>query len=108
MSVENLKEYARRCVHDPELRARASAIGVENLEEHMKLAGALGLDWTEDDMIAFSKEVVGADGELEELTRDELEQAAGGVVTVTSAVVLGGVAAIALVVGVVAAAGSDW
>ena len=36
---------------------------MEDLDEHMKLAGALGLDWTEDDMVAFSKEVFGAEGD---------------------------------------------
>ena len=98
MSLENLKEYARRCASEPELRARAKEIGVTDAEEHMRHASSLGLDWTRADMIAFHKEVVDAEGDLEELSEEDLEQIAGGLATVTvivvgSAIAVGGAAA---------------
>ena len=86
MSLENLKEYARRCASEPELRARAKDIGVSDIEEHMRHAGSLGLDWTMDDMLAFRKEVVDAEGD-QDLSEEELEKVAGGVVTATGAIV---------------------
>ena len=101
MSVENLKEYARRCAAEPELRARAKALGMGDAEGHMREAAALGLDWTVDDMIAFRKEVLD-DGSLGELNEEDLEQIAGGAVTATAAVV--GVVAAAVAGGVAGAA----
>ena len=106
MSVENLKEYAHRCAAEPELRAKAKAIGVADLDEHMRHAGSLGLDWTMDDMSAFRKEVLDADGdELADLSEEELEQIAGGVVAAVVAVSVGLVAGVAAGVGVGAVAG---
>ena len=104
MSVENLKEYARRCASDPELRTRAKEIGVSDVEEHMRHAGSLGLDWTMDDMFAFRKEVVDAEGD-QDLSEEELEQVAGGALTV-SAVALGVVVGAAVAGGVVAGSAS--
>ena len=113
MSLENLKEYARRCAEEPELRARAKALGVSDVEGHMQEAGSLGLHWTMDDMVALRKELVDAEGELEDLSEDELEQIAGGAVSVTALVVgaaiAAGVAGAGVGVGVglaVASAGS--
>ena len=107
MSVENLKEYACRCATDPELLAVAKEIGVTDIgvtaiEEHMRHSGSLGLDWTMDDLVAFRREVIG-DGteDFVDLTEEELEQVAGGVVTVTLAAVgVAGVVAGAAVAGV--------
>ena len=84
MSIENLKEYARRCAMEPELRASAKKIGLWKVEEHQELAASLGLDWTMDDMAALRKEV-GAD-ELEAMEEEDLKQVSGGIVTVTMAV----------------------
>ena len=42
MSVVNLKEYARRCANEPELRTKAKAIGVSNIDAHIQQAGTLG------------------------------------------------------------------
>ena len=98
MSVENLKEYARRCATEPELRARAKALGMADTEGHMREAVALGLDWTMDDLTAFRKEVVD-DESLNELSAEDLEQIAGGVITLTTVV------AVAVGAGVVAGAG---
>ncbi len=121
MSVENLKEYARRCASDPDLRAVAKTIGMSDLEEHIRHAGSLGLDWTRADLVAFRKEVIG-DGEVDDLvdlTEEELEQVAGGVfvvtlvvagvvgaaagAVVTTAAVVGGVAGTAAATG-----GGGW
>ena len=89
MSVENLKEYARRCATEPELLATAKTIGMTDMEEHMRHAGSLGLDWTRDDLAAFRKEVVdGESDDLADLTEEELERIAGGHATVTLAVSL--------------------
>ena len=102
MSVENLKEYASRCATDPELLAVAKDIGMTDIEEHMRHAGSMGLDWTKDDLVAFRKEVTGDDMEdLVDLTEEELEQVAGGIVTLTAAAVgVAGAVAGAAVAGV--------
>ena len=92
MSVENLKEYARRCANEPELLAKAKAIGLSDMEGHMQNARSLDLDWTMDDLVAFRQEVIEAEGDTDDLGEDELEQVAGGVVTAVAAVVAAGVA----------------
>ncbi|WP_298934713.1 Nif11-like leader peptide family RiPP precursor [uncultured Ruegeria sp.] len=110
MSVENLKEYARRCAADPELRAKAKEIGATDLDGQIEHAASMGLNWTKDDMSAFQEELQ-ADGELGE---DDLEKVAGGVVTTTAAAAAVAVsAASAAVVGSAAAvtsttSGSGW
>ena len=119
MSVENLKEYARRCAEEPELRARARAIGTEDMEAHQRHAASLGLDWTMNDMITFRREMVDATGDDESLTEEELEQVAGGAATivmlaaaVVAAVVttaaVGAVAGTAAGGGVAAAGKGGW
>ena len=109
MSIENLKEYARRCATEPELRARAKALGLSDIEGHIREAGSLGLDWTSDDLDAFRKEVIDAEGDLDDLSEEELEQVAGGIVSSTAALAVGvavgvGVGAGVVVGGVVAGA----
>lgn len=105
MSVENLKEYARRCATEPELLATARTIGMMDIEEHVRHAGSLGLDWTRDDLVAFRKELTGDElDDLADLTEEELQRVAGGAVTVTLAVSLAagaaaGAAVTAAVVG---------
>ena len=102
MSLENLKEYARRCATDPELLAAARTIGMTDIEEHMRHAGSLGLDWTRNDLAAFRREVTDDDtDDLVDLTEEELERVAGGAVAATL------VAAVAVGAGVgVAVAGA--
>ena len=106
MSVENIKEYARRCAADPDLRAKAKAIGMTNLDGQIVNAKSLGLDWTKEDFAGFTKEMQ-AEGELSE---EDLENVAGGMVTTTAAAV---VASAAAVVGAATAvttttAGGGW
>ena len=102
MSVENLKEYARRCANEPELRAKAKAIGLTDMDAHMQQARGLELDWTQSDLVDFRREAIDADGDIDDLSEEELELVAGGAITTTAAV-LGSVVGVA-VVG--AAAGS--
>jgi len=107
MSLENLKEYARRCANEPELRARAKEIGLENLDGQMRHAGGLGLDWTMEDMAALRNEITDADGNLGELSEEEMERIAGGAVSVTGVLtVVATVAAGVATAGAIAAAGA--
>ena len=121
MSVENLKEYARRCATEPVLRAAARELGPSDIEGHVRHAAGLGLDWTMNDMIAFRKEVIGAEDGFDGLTEQEMEQIAGGAVTTTAIAVGAAVGAVAVagavgagVVGgavaggMAATAGSAW
>jgi len=91
MSVADLKEYARRCAVEPELRARAKAIGFGDPEAHIEHAESLGLEFGMDDAIAFRNEIEGAEGEVSELSEDDLEQIAGGAVTAVGLAVAVGV-----------------
>lgn len=108
MSVENLKEYARRCATDPELRDMARSIGMTDVEEHMRHAESMGLSWTAADMVAFRKEVIdAAEDDLVDISEEELEQVAGGFATATAVAVVGvsvGVAAGAVAGGAAGAA----
>ena len=105
MSVENLKEYARRCAIDPELRAVAKDIGMDDLDEHMRHAESMGLDWNRADLVAFRREITDPDGEFVDLTEEELAEIAGGGVTTTLAVVVCAAAGVAAGAVVGAAAG---
>lgn len=108
MSVENLKEYARRCANEPELREKAKAIGMTDWEEHVRHAESLGLDWTSADVAAFRKELIDADDDFTDLSEEELEQVAGGAFSTTIAVSVGvgvGVGAGVAAAGATAAAG---
>ena len=104
MSVENLKEYARRCANDSELRAKAKAIGLTDMDAHMRQSRSLDLDWTQSDMAAFRKEMIDAEGDLDDLSEGELEQIAGGVVSAVAAVVVGTAVAVGVGAGVAAGA----
>ena len=79
MSIENLKEYTRRCATEEDLLMRAKEIGMSDLDSHMSLAGSLGLEWSMDDMVAFRKELLDLDEDLGPLDEEELQRIAGGV-----------------------------
>ena len=102
MSVENLKEYARRCAADPEMRAAARDIGMTDMDEHMRYAERLGLGWDRGDLVAFRREMVDSEGDLVDLNEEELEQIAGGGITTTAAVAV----SVAVGVGAGVAAGA--
>jgi len=74
VSIENLKEYTRRCAADPELLEKAKAIGDRNIDGQIAHAVSLGLPWTQADLIDLSKELQ-TEGELSD---EDLEQVAGG------------------------------
>jgi predicted ribosomally synthesized peptide with nif11-like leader len=88
MSVENLKEYGKKVAHDPDLLAKAQEVGLENIEGQMVLAKSLNLEFSMDDMEALGREV------SSEMTEDQLELVAGGVVTTTGLAVVGAAAAV--------------
>ena len=82
---------------------------------HIRHAEGLGLGWSGDDMIAFRKELIDSEGDFEALTEEELEQVAGGAVTVTAAAAVAAVAiagtAVAVTAGwggATAAGGGGW
>jgi len=112
MSIEHLKEYARRCATEPELLARAKTIGFADPEAHIEHGESLGLQFDMDDALAFHNEMVGADEEMAELGEEDLEKIAGGAVFVVSsslvaaAAVAGVGAGVAVGVGVGGAAGA--
>ena len=109
MSVENLKEYARRCAAEPELKEKAMALGMADMEGHMRHAESLGLDWTMDDMAAFRKEVLDAHGDIEGLDEEDLEAVTGGAASLTALAVAGAVTGVsALLAAVSTAVGGDW
>ncbi len=110
MSVENLKEYARRCAAEPELRAKAKEIGMSDMDEHMRYAESLGLDWTRGDLADFRKEAIDAEGGLEDLSEEDLEKVAAGAVTATAivaAIAVGVAASTVGAIGVASAVGED-
>ena len=108
MALEHLKEYARRCATEDAVGRRAKAIGLTDIDGHIRHAKSLGLEWTRRDMVNFRNQVIDTDDELAQMSDEELELVAGGVCT-TTAVVVGLVAAGAAAgaaVGGAAAAGA--
>ena len=71
-----------------------------DMGEHMRQARRLDLDWTGDDLVAFRKEAIDAEGDLDDLGEEELEQVAGGAITTT------GIVAVAISVGIGVGAGA--
>jgi len=115
MSIEHLKEYAQRCATEPELRARAKAIGFADPDAHIEHGKSLGLEFGMEDALAFRNDMVGADEEMTDLSEEDLEMVAGGAVS-TTAIVVGTVVAAGVAVGGAAvgvgvsatSAGSGW
>ena len=109
MSLDNLKEYARRCATQPEMLEAAREIGMHDIEKHMSHAESLGLEWNKGDWLAFRDEVIDIrdnakhESDLEDLSEEELELVAGGLFSVTVVVAVSVGAAVG---GGVAAAGA--
>ena len=95
MSLEHLKEYARRCATEDAVGKRAKAIELTDLDEHIRHARSLGLEWTLHDLVKFRNQVFGADAELEQVSDEELKMIAGGVPSSSSAAGLAAAAAAA-------------
>ena len=120
MSVSNLREYARRCATESDVRERARTLGLDNVEAHMDLAKSMDLEWSMSDMVDFQKEMVDAEGDLQDLSEEELQEVAGGICTTTAIVissvavgaaagaVAGGAVAGSVAGGATAAAGGGW
>ncbi len=98
MSVEDFKKFGQLCAQDEKVREKVKNIGIDNVEGWIEYARKEhGLEFTKADMQAVSEEVAPTD----ELSEEQLEQVAGGLVSSTGAAVAGAVAG-----GVGAAAGS--
>lgn len=118
MSLEHLKEYARRCASEPVLRGKARAIGLADIDEHIRHSKSLGLEWTRRDMVNFRDEMIDSADDLADLSEEELEQVAGGAFSVTIVASLavgaavgagvGAVAGTAAAGGAAAAGGGGW
>ena len=78
MSVEALNAFGKKVLEDQELKAKAKQTGLDNLEGLISLAKENGFDISKEDFEAVAKELQSTD----ELSEDDLEQVAGGVVTV--------------------------
>lgn len=113
MSVEDLKKYGQLCAEDDAVRAEAKKIGIDDIDGQIAHAKTLGLEFDNDDLQSLAQEMQ-TEGELSE---DDLEAVAGGVVSTTAAAVVGAAAGVvgagAGVVGAGAAVtsstgGSGW
>lgn len=82
MSVESLKAFSKKVVEDEELKKKAKEVGMENVDGLVALAKENGFDVSKQDFEEAAKEAQSS-GELNE---DDLEQVAGGAVTVGAAV----------------------
>lgn len=76
MSVEDLKEYGRRCQAEPELKAKVQDIGMglDHFDAHVAHAKSLGLQISMADMEALSAEAA----DNMELSDEALDAVAGG------------------------------
>ena len=91
MSVENFNKFGQMCADDEVVRAKAKEIGLEDIDGLIAYGKELGLEFTVDDLKNVAE---GAGLMNEELSEDQLEQVAGGVVTSTVGAVCGVVAAV--------------
>lgn len=97
MSVEDFKKFGKLCAQDKKVREEVKKIGIENVDGWIQYAkDEHGLEFTKADMQTVSDEL----GPSDELSEEQLEQVAGGLVSSTGAAVAGAVAG-----GVGAAAG---
>lgn len=100
MSVADFKKYGQMIAEKADVREKAKAIGMNDITGQIAYAKELGLEFTVSDMQEMAKE---AGLSKDELSEEQLEQVAGGVVTVTALAVVGAVAGVAsLVVGIAA------
>ena len=78
------KKFGQMIAEDPKVRQRAKEIGLANLDNQIAYAKELGLEFNKHDLQALADETGITKGELSE---EQLEQIAGGCVTLTAAVV---------------------
>ena len=79
MSVENLKKLGKLCSEDDAVKAKVKELA-EDADALIEYAKSLGLEITKEDLALVADEAKGT-GELSE---DELEQVAGGVIAVVA------------------------
>jgi predicted ribosomally synthesized peptide with nif11-like leader len=89
VSVENLKKYGQLCAEKEEVRKKAKEIGLQDLDGQIAYGKSLGLEFSKEDFAALAKEV-GIE-KKDELSEEDLKKVAGGVVTVTGALVMSAV-----------------
>ncbi len=87
MSVQDLKKFGQLCVENETVRARAKAIGLNDMPGQITYAKELGFDFSIADLQTLAQEAGISKNELSEA---ELQQVAGGVVTTTAAVAVAG------------------
>ena len=100
MSVVDLKQYGQMIAEQDEVRQHAKEIGIEHLDEQMAYAKELGLEFSLEDMQALAEEAGMTEDELSE---EQLEQIAGGVIGLVGALAVGALVG-AVGVGVVGTA----
>ena len=109
MSVENLKKFGMLCAENEAVRKRAREIGLNDLEGLMAYGREMELEFSSEDLTALAKD---AGVSRQELSEEQLEQVAGGFVTLTAlAVALVGVGVAGVMGGVGAAvtgSAGDW
>ena len=93
MSIEALKDYSKRVMEDPEVKVEAKKLGIGDLAGQIDYAKGLGYSFSMEDIQELAKEVAPAEGELSE---EDLESVAGGLITVSvAAAVVGAGASVA-------------
>lgn len=83
MSIEDLKKYGQMCATKPDVRQKAKAIGIDNVDGQIAYAKELGLLFTAADMVALAKEA--GLSSTNELSEGDMEKVAGGVTAVGAA-----------------------
>ena len=88
MSIEDLKEFGKKIAEDETVREKAKKIGF-NPKGIIDYGKELGLEFDEEDMKAAAEE---AGFKKDELTEEQLEKIAGGLISATgvSLVLAGG------------------
>jgi len=100
MSVENFKKFGQICAEDVKVRQKVKEIGIGNIDGWIAYSKSeFGLEFDKRDIQALADEI----RPTEELSDEELEQVAGGVVSTTLAIV-GALAAGVVAIGAVGAA----
>lgn len=99
MSMESFKAFTFKVLEDEELKKKAKEIGINNIEAIIALAKENGFDIQKEDFEAAAKEFESND----ELSDEDLEKVAGGVVT--ASVALAAVSAAAAVTSCTAQGG---
>ncbi|MTI83414.1 MAG: Nif11-like leader peptide family natural product precursor [Firmicutes bacterium] len=89
MSVADLKAFGKKVVENEELKKKAKQVGMDNIEGIIALAKENGFDVSKADFEAAAKDLKSSD----ELSEDDLEQVAGGFITVAAAAAVVGAGA---------------